>query len=190
MSSNLKIQFTNSRGSTMSKKLVEIASEIVNTQASSAPMTAAEISLALRQVFCTLNEMQKAESGEIELPETHEAVPAKKLKPEDSIQNDKVVCLECGSEFKQLTQRHLSSHGMSPKEYKSKYGFKMTTPLAARSLTKARQKAAKKRGVPENLKKYMEARRQEKGESVKSAELAKPADERAKRVRKRFTPKN
>jgi len=58
---------------------------------------------------------------------------------------------------------------MSPKEYRKKYGFTMRTPLAAKSLIKARSKAAKKRGLPENLKKAIEARRQEKAKASTQA---------------------
>lgn len=149
----------------MSRKIIEIASEIVQTQVSLAPMSAAEIATSLRQVFTTLIELQKAESGEIELALTQEAfgsperAPAQ-VTPENSIQNDKVICLECGAEMKQLTQKHLKSHGISPREYKKKYGFTLRTPLAAKALTKARSKAAKKRGLPANLVKAIEAKRQ------------------------------
>ena len=69
----------------------------------------------------------------------------------------------------QLTVRHLSSHGMSQKEYRKKYGFTMRTPLAAKSLTKARSKSAKKRGLPENLKKAIDARRLAKTEIATQA---------------------
>ncbi|HYA41296.1 MAG TPA: MucR family transcriptional regulator [Syntrophobacteraceae bacterium] len=153
----------------MPKKLIEIASEIVQTQASLTSMTAAEISSSLRQVFTTLKELQGAECGEIALPKTQESAPAKALKPEDSIQNDRVICLECGAAMTQLTPKHLTFHGMNPTEYRKKYGFKMRMPLAAKSLTRARSKRAKKRGLPENLKKYMEARRQEKARAAKPA---------------------
>ncbi len=37
--------------------------------------------------------------------------------------------------------------------------------MAAKSVTKARSKAAKKRGMPENLKKFIEARRQAKAKA-------------------------
>jgi len=162
----------------MSKKLIEIASEIVQTQVSRTPMTTADISSSLRQVFVTLHELQRAESGEVILEQ--EPAPVEALKPEDSIQNDKVICLECGAEFKQLTQRHLSSHDMSPKEYRKKYGFTMKTPLMAKSLTKAKSKAAKKRGLPEELQKYIEARRQAKAEATKpAAEPSTPATDKA-----------
>ncbi|MGA2226291.1 MAG: MucR family transcriptional regulator [Syntrophobacteraceae bacterium] len=150
----------------MPKKLIEIASEIVQTQVASSPMTATDIASSLRQVFGTLCEMQKAEAGGIELaPTAAEELATTKLTPQDSIQKDKVICLECGAEMKQLTSKHLVSHGMSQKEYRKKYGFTMRTPLSAKSLTKARSKAAKKRGLPEKLQKYMEARRQDKAQA-------------------------
>jgi len=108
------------------------------------------------------------------------------LRPADSIQNDKVICLECGAEMRQLTSKHLVSHGMNVKEYRKKYGFTMRTPLSAKSLTKARSKAAKKRGVPENLKKYMEARRQEKAKvAATRAETETITTNKPKRTRLR-----
>ncbi|MGA2735248.1 MAG: MucR family transcriptional regulator [Syntrophobacteraceae bacterium] len=159
----------------MTKKLIEIASDIVQTQVSLTSMSATDIASSLRQVFRTLQEMQKAEAGGIELAPTAggagEAPTEDKpvLSPANSIQNDKVICLECGAEVRQLSSKHLVSHGMGQKEYKKKYGFSMRTPLAAKSLTKARSKAAKKRGLPEKLQKYIEARRQKKIQSSAKA---------------------
>ncbi|MGA2400353.1 MAG: MucR family transcriptional regulator [Syntrophobacteraceae bacterium] len=175
----------------MAKKIIEIASEIVQTQVSLASMSAAEITSSLRQVFGTLLELQKAESGEIELPQAQESAAAQEktpgpMTPENSIQNDKVVCLECGAEMKQLTQKHLTSHDISPREYKKKYGFPMRTPLAAKSLTKARSKAAKKRGLPANLLKAIEARRQSKAQGA--APSPQPKGEPA--VKRRRKPKS
>ena len=172
----------------MHKTLMEIASEIVQTQVAQTSMTAADIALSLRQVFGTLQELQKAESGEIEL--FKESASSQALTPENSIQNDKVICLECGAEMKWLTQKHLVSHGMTQKEYRKKHGFTMGTPLAAKSLTKARSKAAKKRGLPEKLQKYLEARKKAKGKTSVTKSLSDgPGAERAKRVRTRFSPK-
>ncbi|MGA2402999.1 MAG: MucR family transcriptional regulator [Syntrophobacteraceae bacterium] len=176
----------------MTKKLIEIASEIVQTQVSLTPMSAAEIAASLRQVFSTLNELQKAETAGIELAPTAEVAGEESteekrvLSPADSIQNDKVICLECGAEMRQLTSKHLVSHGMSQKEYRKKYGFTMRTPLSAKSLTKARSKAAKKRGLPENLKKAMEARRQAKAEvTAKTAATETVSASKPKRTRLR-----
>jgi predicted transcriptional regulator len=168
----------------MPKKLIEIASEIVQTQATLTPMSATELTNSLKQVFKTLQEMQKSEETgttyavSFEPEPGQEAAPA--LTPEKSIQNDKVICLECGAEMKQLTAKHLSAHGISPKEYKKKYGFTQRTSLAAKALTKARSKAAKKRGLPEKLRQFIEARRQSKGEGGKAVEKPKRAVRRKK----------
>jgi predicted transcriptional regulator len=172
----------------MTKRLIEIASEMVQTQVSLTSMSAADITSSLRQIFSTLHELQKAESGEIELPKT-ESAPAQTAAPEDSIQENKVICLECGAEMRQLTQKHLVFHGMTQNEYKKKYGFSMRTPLAAKALTKARSKAAKKRGLPEKLQKYIEARRQAKAKAKAPSESKKPEAARVTRVRSRFSPK-
>lgn len=174
----------------MPKKLIEIASELVQTQVSLSPMSATDISNSLKQVFTALQEMQKSEETGAVITISEQAgeeVPGDKpaLKPEDSIQNDKVICLECGAEFRQLTERHLKAHGMNAKEYKSKYGFAMRTPLAAKSLTKARSKAAKKRGLPEKLAKYLEARRQSKAEAAAGGQVAEQDKEVKKTVVRR-----
>ncbi len=173
----------------MSKKLIEIASEIVQTQVSLSPMSADEIASSLRQVFGTLHQLEKAESGGIVIELTQPAAEeggATKLSPADSIQNDKIICLECYAEMRQLTSKHLVSHGLDQKQYKKKYGFSMRTPLAAKSLIKARSKAAKKRGLPEKLRQYIEARRQSKAQVA--AESSGPGAWRVKKVRQRFSP--
>ncbi|MGO9022028.1 MAG: MucR family transcriptional regulator [Syntrophobacteraceae bacterium] len=169
----------------MTKKLIEIASEIVQTQVSVTPMSSAEITSSLRQVFVTLHELEKAETAGIYIESNQPAgeAAATKLSPADSIQNDKVICLECGKEMIQLTQKHLVFHEMSLKEYKKKYGFTMRTPLSAKSLTKARSKAAKKRGLPEKLQRFMEARRQSKAEASKPAVTEKVTANKPKQTR-------
>lgn len=180
----------------MERKLTELASEIVKAQASVAPMSPTDISSYLERIFRTLQEMQGAEesgtTAELGLGNDRrqaeiEEKPA--VTPETSILNDKVICLECGLEFRQLTQKHLASHGMGTIDYKKKYGFPMKTPLSAKSLTRARSKAAKKRGLPENLTKFIEARRASKAETQTPPGNPAPRPTRAVKVKNRFTPK-
>ncbi|MGA2028423.1 MAG: MucR family transcriptional regulator, partial [Syntrophobacteraceae bacterium] len=57
----------------MPKKLIEIASEIVQTQVSLTSMTAADIAASLRQVFSTLQELEKAETAGINIEVTQPA---------------------------------------------------------------------------------------------------------------------
>jgi len=155
------------------RKLLDIAAEIVQAQASVGQMSAEQIEQSLVKTFSTLQKMQRAEEKGIlldtatEEPTAEEGAPGRK-EPRESIQDDKIVCLECGTEMRQLTTKHLSSHGLTPREYKKKWGFSLKQPLSAKSLTKARSKAAKKRGLPENLVKFLEERKQKKAEAAEA----------------------
>jgi len=156
----------------MSKKLLEIAAEIVQAQSSVNPMPFDQIENALIKTFSTLQKMLKAEQEgkalDLLMPGADASMAEKapeKVDPKDSIQEDKVVCLECAAQMKQLTAKHLSSHGLSIREYKQKWGFPLKQSLSAKSLSKARSKAAKKRGLPENLLRYREEKRLQKLEA-------------------------
>ena len=155
----------------------------------------ADIAFSLRQVCSTPPELQKAETAGIDVEFTQPAAKATQegppeakpaLTPQNSIQDDKVICLECGAEMRQLTSKHLVSHGMDQKQYKKKHGFSMRTPLAAKSLTKTQSKAGKKKGPPEKLKQPIEARKQEEAKvaaksSVSAAETGTKVKRRASR---------
>ena len=84
------------------------------------------------------------------------------MDPKSSIEEEKVTCLECGGEFRQLTANHLRSHQLTPREYKKKWGFPLKQPLAARMLTSLRSRSAKKRGLPKKLQEYLDGRQQRK----------------------------
>ena len=96
-------------------------------------MTTMEIASSLREVFQTLQAMQKAEGeGTILAPQMMPEEAPKAIAPQNSIQDDKVICLECGAEMRQLTAKHLVSHGMNQKEYRKKYGFHNGDPIGCK----------------------------------------------------------
>ena len=143
----------------MSKSLVEMTAEIVQAQINTQDMSGEEIKATLNDTFLILKGLHDAElSGQA--PEQAESKPC--MTPAKSIQRNKVVCLECGESFKMLSPKHLSSHSLTPKEYRKKYGFSMRQPLCAKSLSEKRSKSGKKRGLPENLRKAIAARTKKK----------------------------
>lgn len=156
----------------MTRKLFEIAADIIEAQASMIEMSPDSLEQSLSTVFVTLQRMKMAEAGgfllDVAQPPgepVQEKVP-EKIDPKKSIQEDKVICLECQAEMRQLTAKHLSSHGLSIREYRTKWGFPQRQPLSAKSLTKARSKAAKKRGLPEKLVQFHEQQKQKKAEAA------------------------
>ena len=155
----------------MDKRLLELAVEIVQAQVALSKMTGEEIEATLLRTYNALLKMQKAEDEGrfVELGEEAGGVHSGKheiqgtMDPRSSIQEDKVVCLECTAEFRQLTANHLRTHSLTPREYKRKWGFPLKQPLAAKVLTRLRSRSAKKRGLPIKLQQYLEDQRLKKG---------------------------
>ena len=185
-----------SLGNTAVKAVMNVLVSAVECVKEIASTALADVAPSLRQVLSTPPELQKAETAGIDIHSTQpasgatqEGPPEEKpaLTPENSIQDDKVICLECGAEMIQLTVKHLVSHGMNQKEYRQKYGFSMKTPLAAKSLIEARSQAAKEQGLSEKRKHYLETRRQAKAEATTQAatEIVTASKPKRTRIRKK-----
>jgi predicted transcriptional regulator len=112
------------------------ALEIVKAQASVRTMTDEEITSMLKNVAAGIQAAAEADALPAE-PTTPAVDPAKAIK------ESSVLCLECGKSFKVLTKKHLAAHGITPEEYRAKYGYKKGAPLAAKSLQRERRKKMK-----------------------------------------------
>jgi predicted transcriptional regulator len=147
----------------MPKSLVEMAAEIVSSQASHAKMLADEMFEAIGKVFEALRRAKVTEEG---APSAEAALarPSRKR----SVFRNRVICLECGREFKQLTDRHLGGHGLNKRTYKDKHGIPRAQRLVATAVSERRRKLAEERGLGEKL---AEARRTRaaKGKNKKSS---------------------
>jgi predicted transcriptional regulator len=147
----------------MPKSLVEMAAEIVSSQASHAKMLADEMFEAIGKVFEALRRAKVTEEG----APPAEAAPGRPSRKRSVFRN-RVICLECGREFKQLTDRHLSQHGLNKRTYKDKHGIPRAQKLVATAVSEKRRKLAEERGLGEKL---AEARRMRaaKGKNKKSS---------------------
>ena len=152
----------------MDKSLLELAAEIVQAEVTGARMDVDAVEQALMMVYNTLRRIRAAEDENRMLSDgpaggmgvAPVAATQVRMSPAESIQENQVVCLECGAAFRQVTANHLRSHDLTPREYKKKYGFPLKQPLSAKALTALRSEQAKQRGLPENLR-ALQARRQE-----------------------------
>lgn len=131
----------------MAKSLVEMAAEIVQAQAKVTRMSAEEIGDALNKSYEALSGLKASE----EAVEPVEVPVKKRVEGKASIQRAKVVCLECGKDFKQLSKRHLGSHGLTAKDYKKKHGIPLGQALVAKSLSAQRSKVAREKGLGKKL---------------------------------------
>ncbi|KHK00609.1 MucR family transcriptional regulator [Desulfovibrio sp. TomC] len=116
------------------EEYLQSALEIVKAQAGSRPMTEEEI---LSMVKSVANGIAALTSGQILPGKEEPASPA--MDPKKAIKEASITCLECGKSFKVITRKHLASHGLTPEEYRAKYGFKKTQALACKSLARERR---------------------------------------------------
>ncbi|WP_461208973.1 Ros/MucR family transcriptional regulator [Desulfocurvus sp. DL9XJH121] len=109
------------------------ALEIVRAQASVRTMTEEEI----------ISMVQKLAKGIAGISdESDDAVEALEpaVDPKKAIREKSIICLECGKSFKVLTKRHLAAHGLTPAEYKDKWGYTKKTSLVCKGLARERRK--------------------------------------------------
>lgn len=161
----------------MTKSLVEMAADIVKAQSSAKSMSQEEVTAALQSTYKTLQSLQMDENCPPD--EQAKSSAASDMTPAQSIQKTKIICLECGQEFKMLSHKHLASHGLDGRGYRQKHGLKLRQPLCAKALSASRKKAGIERGIPANLEKAI-ADKKEKGVAKKAAAaVKKPAAKKA-----------
>jgi predicted transcriptional regulator len=142
-----------------------MAAEIVAAQASHAVMAADDMVGALNKTFDALKNIKTIEEGGPD-------AGAPPVEPKKSIQRNYIINLEDGKKYKQLTARTLAKFGLTPAEYRKKWGFTARQPLASKSLSAKRRKTAKALGLGEKLQ---EARKAKAAAAVKAkAAAAKP----------------
>lgn len=115
---------------------IKEALEIVKAQASVRNMTEEEITSMVKKLAEGIKDISEgtAVDDEAQIPATD---------PRKAIKEKTITCLECGKSFKVLTKKHLAKYGMTPEEYREKWGYRKGTPLVCKSLQRERRKKMK-----------------------------------------------
>ncbi len=64
-----------------------------------------------------------------------------------SLKNDHIVCLEDGKKMKMLKRHLMTDHGMTPDEYRERWGLGSDYPMVAPDYAEKRRELAKKIGL-------------------------------------------
>lgn len=128
------------------------ALEIVKAQASVRVMSDEQIIAMVRSLSSGL---KTATEGPGAVAEESTAPAALQADPRKSIKERSVTCLECGKVFKIISSKHLGSHGLTPEEYREKWGLKKGTPLTCKELQRARRKKMQEMKLWEKRKKVV-----------------------------------
>ncbi len=68
------------------------------------------------------------------------------------MQQDSIHCLVCGGAFRQLTNTHLRSHGLTADEYKRRFGYNRGRPLMCRALRSLYADRAVRNGLASRIR--------------------------------------
>ena len=118
-------------------EILRLASTIVSAHLSKNSVPLADIPAMIRDVYDAL-----ASNVTGAAPAPDPAVPIKK-----SITQDYLICLDDGKKLKMLKRHLKTAYGMSPEDYRTKWGLNSDYPMVAPAYAKKRSDLAKAIGL-------------------------------------------
>ncbi len=119
-------------------ELLEHTTRIVAAHVASNPIAVTDVP----GLIATVHQALAALGPEEPAPKPAPAVPIKQ-----SVKPDYIICLEDGAEHKMLKRHIRTAHGMTPDDYRKRWGLPRDYPMVAPNYAKQRSKLAKKIGL-------------------------------------------
>lgn len=116
---------------------LELTTDIVSAYVSHNPVPASELTTLIKETFAVLNDL-KSGGDTAPAEELKPAVPVKK-----SVTDDYIICLEDGKKFKSLKRHLRAKYGMSPEEYREKWGLSADYPMVSPNYARERSRLAR-----------------------------------------------
>lgn len=125
----------------MKETLITLTSDIVAAHVSNNSVGTDDLPVLISKVYGAL-------AG---LGEAAPAAPAEPLKPavsiRSSVKNDKIICLDCGTELKMLKRHLMTHHGLTVEQYKARWSLGADYPVVAPAYAEKRRDLAVKIGL-------------------------------------------
>jgi predicted transcriptional regulator len=128
-----------------SQNFAEMTSDLVAAYVAHNPLPLDQLPTLIQSVHSTLSGLNSPRKAEAEKPAP--AVPIRK-----SITPDYIISLEDGRKFKSL-KRSLGKLGMTPAEYRTKWGLPPDYPMVAPNYAAQRSELAKSLGLGQQRRK-------------------------------------
>lgn len=120
--------------------LLALTADIVSSHVANNSVAVNDLPQLIQNVYASLSGLgtpQKAPEVKLE-----PAVPIR-----SSIRPDYIVCLEDGKKLKMLKRHLMTSYGMTPDDYRAKWGLPADYPMVAPNYAEARRQLAKSIGL-------------------------------------------
>ncbi|MGX7708350.1 MucR family transcriptional regulator [Methylobacterium sp. Gmos1] len=119
--------------------LIERAADIVSAYVSNNSVPVADLPALINAIHQSLSRLGDTQAVEAEKPAP--LMPIKK-----TVTPDYLISLEDGRQYKSL-KRHLSTRGLTPEEYRRKWGLPHDYPMVAANYAAQRSELAKNSGL-------------------------------------------
>jgi predicted transcriptional regulator len=124
-----------------------LTAQIVSAHVANNKVGADELPGLIQQVYSALSGSSAATSA----PQVRPPAPAERPKPavaiSKSVFSDYIVCLEDGKKLKMLKRHLQTAYGMTPEQYRTKWGLDAHYPMVAPEYAKKRSSLAKAIGL-------------------------------------------
>ena len=137
--------------------LLSLTTEIVSSHLSNNTVSSDEIPGIINQVYKTLANINSDVNGTGERPQ-----PAVSIKK--SVTPDYLICLEDGKQLKMLKRHLRTTYGMTPDEYRERWGLSPDYPMVAPNYAKQRSKLAKDIGLGKKSSKVSNTKKSSGGQ--------------------------
>ncbi len=127
--------------------LVELTADIVSAYVGNHMVPAADLASLIGEVHSALKNTSEASVAAPVLEKPKPAVSVRR-----SVQDDHIICLECGGSFKSLKRHLMTHHSLSPEQYREKWDLGADYPMVAPAYAEARSKLAKDMGLGQRRK--------------------------------------
>ncbi len=124
-----------------SADMVEMTAEVVSAYVVKNSVPLVDLPGLIASVHGALVGLGSPASAATEAPKPVAPVSVKK-----SIEDDFIVSMEDGKRYKSL-KRHLAKHGLTPAEYRAKWGLPVDYPMVSPAYSAARSALAKSMGL-------------------------------------------
>ena len=122
--------------------MIELTTDIVSAYVSNNVVAPTDLADLIHRVHNALTHIRPVQAAEEPVEPQKPAVTLKK-----SITPDYLICLEDGQKFKSLKRHLRSQYGMSPEDYREKWGLPADYPMVAPNYATARSALAKEMGL-------------------------------------------
>jgi predicted transcriptional regulator len=123
----------------LSETLITLTSDIVAAHVSNNNVGVDEVPALIQNIYGALASLGVA-------PQV-EAKPEPAVSVRASVKNDHIVCLEDGKKMKMLKRHLMTDHGLTPAEYRTRWGLPADYPMVAPDYAEKRRTLAKEIGL-------------------------------------------